>query len=87
MKKVSRERVRHESYLDGVLKGSFEQTQNVYLRKGEEVVHYVSGYRKINRDENGQAILRVYAKRIHGVIPGSLIHAWTKAKIENAQSQ
>lgn len=66
-----------------MLKNTFEQTQNVYLRKGEEVVHFVSGYRKIDRDGDGQAVLRIYAKRIHGVIPGPLISAWMKAKSEN----
>jgi hypothetical protein len=61
MKKLGKELVREEMYVNGQFESATESLKTVYSSKDEELVYWL-GYRTIVR-ENGKAILRIYSKK------------------------
>lgn len=64
MKKLGKQPIQEEIYIDGKIKSVKEITRNIYLRGDEEVVYWRNCYRMIVRDDEGRAILRVIAYEI-----------------------
>jgi len=64
MKRIGRELIRNDTFIDGVLNRSFEESKTIYQNKGQEVVHWVNGYRQIYREASGKAVLKIELKGI-----------------------
>lgn len=73
MKKLGKENVITIIKLNGIENYRATQNKTVYKYKGQEVVHYVTWYRNIIRDERGQAYLIVDMKTIHSTKPSFLM--------------
>jgi len=74
-----KESVLTRTYMDGKVQSEIVSRLTVYKKKDGEYVHYISGYRKIRREE-GIPILEVFVRSARGISGTELMNQMEKRR-------